>query len=495
MPELPGLTHTTFSDARLLDGRLVDVTVTDARITAVTPAGELRAPGEHVELDGHLLIPGLWDRHTHFTQWALAARRVHVEEARSAADAARLVGEHAARHPGDVIGVGYRDGLWPDVPHFALLDDAVDDGTDAAAERRVFLLSADLHAVWLNSAALRAQGLHDHPTGVLREAEAFAVQVGLEQVSEQLTDEWVHEAAQDAAARGVVGVVDFEMAFTPEQWLRRSGQGFDELRVDAAFYPEDLDRAVGAGWSTGEAIDAAGLLRIGPLKVITDGSLGTRTAATFTPYAGLPDDAHGRLAVRPDELAELLRRAHGAGFLAAVHAIGDAANSHALDAFAASGARGSIEHAQLLRPEDVPRFAALGLTASVQPEHALDDRDTIARYWPQREDDAYPLRALLDAGTTLAFGSDAPVTPLDPWLAISAAVFRRRADEAPWHPEQAIGLEQAIEASVRTRVAPGEPADLVVLGSDPRDADAADLRAQPVAATMLAGRFSYDAIR
>lgn len=486
---------TTFSDARLLDGRLVDVTVTGGTITAVVPAGEMRVQGEHVELDGHVLMPGLWDRHTHFTQWALVTRRVQLGEARSAADAARILADHAAAHPdGDIVGIGYRDALWPDSPHFALLDDAVDDGV--APERRVIAVSADLHAVWLNSAALRARGLYDHPNGVLREQDAFEVIRGLDDVDETTVDAWVHEAAEAAAARGVVGIVDFEMAHGPETWQRRFATGFDELRVEAAFYPQHLDTVLARGLSGGAALDPSGLLRLGPLKVITDGSLGTRTAFLRDPYPGATGDgAHGALTVPPGELIALMRRAVRADLRLAVHAIGDRANSHALDAFAITGAHGSIEHAQLLLDDDLPRFAQLGVTASVQPEHAMDDRDVAERYWAGRCARAYPLRSLLEAGASLAFGSDAPVAPLDPWLAIASAVFRTRGDREPWFEEQAIPLRHAVQASVRSEIAPGHAADLVVLGADPARADVAGLRAQPVVATMVAGRFSYDAIR
>ncbi|HEY0248343.1 MAG TPA: amidohydrolase family protein [Gryllotalpicola sp.] len=485
----------TFSAARLLDGRLVDVTVTDAVITAVTPAGEVSAPGEHVELDGHLLIPGLWDRHTHFTQWAQSARRVQLGSARSAAEAAALLAAASASQPdGDVVGVGYHDALWPDAPHFALLDDAVDDGT--TPERRVVALSGDLHSAWLNSAALRAHGYYDHPSGVLREGDAFAVQHAVDSVSGPILDAWAHAAAEAAAARGLVGIVDFEMDFTPDAWRRRFAAGFDELRVEAAFYPAQLDRAIALGVAGGAPLEASGLLTLGALKIITDGSLNTRTAYCFDPYPGLdgPDD-HGLLTVPPEELEELLRRAAAAGLPVAVHAIGDHANALALDAFAVTGARGSIEHAQLLRGVDLGRFAQLRVVASVQPEHAVDDQEVAERYWPGRGDRAFPLRSLLAAGATLAFGSDAPVTPLDPWLGIASAVFRSRGDRAPWHGEQTVTLAQAIQASTRSTIAPGEPADLVVLGADPATLGPAALREQPVAATMVAGRFSYDAIR
>jgi predicted amidohydrolase YtcJ len=482
----------TFSGARLLDGRAVDVTVGGGVITAVTPAGEVPAHGEHVELDGHVLIPGLWDRHTHFTQWARYARRVQLGGADSAADAARLLAEHAQAHPdGDVVGVGYRDALWSDAPHFALLDEAL--GVDADPQRRVIAVSGDLHSVWLNSAALRAHGLREHPDGVLRERDAFAVIDALDDTPDAVVDGWVHEAAEAAAARGVVGIVDFELGYAPAAWLRRFAAGFDELRVEAAFYPERLDEALRLGVAGGAPLEASGLLTLGPLKVISDGSLNTRTAYLREPYAG--DGGHGRLTVPPEELIALLHRAVQGGLGAAVHAIGDHALSHALDAFAVTGAQGSIEHAQLVPDADLARFAELGVTASVQPEHAMDDRDVAERYWGARCRSAFPLRSLLAAGARLAFGSDAPVAPLDPWLAIASAVFRSRGGREPWHAEQCIPLEQAVRASVRSSIAPGQPADLVVLAADPREAGVAELRAQPVAATMVAGRFSYDAIR
>ncbi|MCY7412240.1 MAG: amidohydrolase family protein, partial [Salinibacterium sp.] len=144
-----------------------------------------------------------------------------------------------------------------------------------------------------------------------------------------------------------------------------------------------------------------------------------------------------------------------------------------------------------LAESDLPRFARLGVTASVQPEHAMDDRDVAERYWHSRTARMYPFRSLLDAGATLLLGSDAPVAPLDPWVAISAAVSRARDGRAPWHPEQRITTAEAIAASTRTTVAVGQSADLVVTELDPSAATGDELRAMPVAATMLAGRFTY----
>jgi predicted amidohydrolase YtcJ len=174
-----------------------------------------------------------------------------------------------------------------------------------------------------------------------------------------------------------------------------------------------------------------------------------------------------------------------------VHAIGDRALTSALDAFTVTGAVGSIEHAQLVRHADLPRFARLGVVASVQPQHALDDRDLIEAHWPQQTSIAYPLASLRDAGAQLRFGSDAPVAPLDPWHAISAAVARTDDDRAPWHPAERVTAAQALEASVRTSLRPGEVADIVLCGADPLSTEGAALRHMPVVATLLGGRITH----
>jgi predicted amidohydrolase YtcJ len=140
---------------------------------------------------------------------------------------------------------------------------------------------------------------------------------------------------------------------------------------------------------------------------------------------------------------------------------------------------------------DIDRLARLGLIASVQPEHAIDDRDVADRYWAGRTGHAFAYRSLLDAGVTLALGSDAPVAPLDPWVTIAAAVHRTRGEREPWHPEQRITVAEALGASGHGPIAAGRAADLVVLDRDPLTATTDELRAMPVAATMLAGQWTY----
>jgi len=451
------------------------------------PSGELETV---VDLGGRWLSPGLWDNHVHFNQWALHSRRLDVSQAESAAETATLVAAAIAAadlQPDEVLtGVGFRDGLWPDAPLASVLD-------GVSGPHPVALVSGDLHSAWLNSRALELFGFAGHPTGLLREDDAFRAQGLMNTVSDAILDRYVQVAAAAAAARGIVGIVDMEMAYNHDSWSRRSAAGFDLLRVEFGVYPQHLDRAIAQGLRGGDTITE--LVKVGPFKVITDGSLNTRTAFCYDAYPEVSSDSdRGILTVDPEELRELMATASAAGFRPAVHAIGDKANTLALDAFEAIGCHGTIEHAQLLHQSDITRFAKLGVVASVQPEHALDDRDVADLYWAGRTGGAFMLRSLLDSGATLAFGSDAPVAPLDPWVTMAAAVGRTRDGRAPWHPEQRISAAEALAASVRSRVAVGEPADLVVTESNPVDADAESLRSMRVAATLLGGRFTFNAL-
>jgi predicted amidohydrolase YtcJ len=481
-------------------GDSVDLRIDHVVITEIGAPGSFRprADDEVRLLAGRWISPGLWDNHVHFDQWAMRSQRVDLERSRSAAETARIVGESLLASPPvpgqPLIGVGFRDGLWPDAPSLVVLD-AVSGSTP------VVLISADVHAVWVNSAAIALYGLDadadthtdtdTHNGGLFRETQAFEIQRRCTTTSLETIDGWAFQATSEAAQRGVVGIVDLEMGGSVDSWQRRSANGGGSLRVECGVYPQYLDEIIGRGLRGGQQLNE--LISVGPLKVITDGSLNTRTAYCFDAYEGLTGaHDHGLSTVTLGELVPLMRRGVDAGFRPAVHAIGDHANTMALDAFEEIGCRGSIEHAQLLTWSDLPRFAALGVTASVQPEHALDDRDVADHFWAGRTDRAFMLRSLLDAGARLALGSDAPVAPLDPWVAMAAAVGRTREGREPWHPEQSITAAEALAASVRTSVSVGQVADLVVTDLDPRSATAAQLRTMPVSATLLAGNFTHD---
>jgi predicted amidohydrolase YtcJ len=479
--------------AARLHGRVVDLTVDAGRIAEIRPhEPEAPTPGPSVDLEGRTVLPGLWDNHVHFDLWTLARRRLDLSAAESAREAADLVAARLRAEPPEpgelLVGYGFRDGLWPDLPHRDLLD-------TVTANVPVVLVAGDLHCCWLNSAAAARYGLAEHPTGMVRELDWHPIMLDVRQVRPDLISRWAADAARAAAARGVVGIVDFEAPWQLDTWAERIADGCDALRIVASVWPDCLDDPIARGLRTGDRIPGTGgLLTMGPLKVVTDGSLNTRTAYCHDPYPGLADTANpcGMLLVPPAELAPLLERATRAGLDVAVHAIGDRANTLVLDAVAATGARGRIEHAQLLTPDDVARFAALGLTASVQPRHAVDDRDVADRYWAGRTHRAFPYRSLHDAGVPLVLGSDAPVAPLDPWVGIAAAVHRSDDERPAWHPEQHITLADALAASSGPDgpLRPGRTADLVVLDTDLTD-DPVTLGAMPVAGTMLGGRWTH----
>lgn len=475
----------------LPDVGMYDVFLVGGLIADIAPAGSLPRVGRVLDAGGGWLIPGLWDHHVHLLDWALAAQRVDLSGTGSAAEATALIAGSAIGADGLRVGAGFRDALWSDAPTLDALD-------RVSGNVPTYLINADLHSIWMNSAAFRREGLLPERSGVIREDDAFRVLRRVAEVDVATGDRLVADAARTAAARGIVGLVDLEMGGSAEAWRRRVESGFDIARIEFGVYPKGLDDAIDEGLRTGAGVcgRSADLVQVGPVKVITDGSLGTRTAACSHPYDGDPHN-RGVLTVPPGELLEIMTRATGAGFACAIHAIGDLANTHALDAFSRTGAHGTIEHAQLVARADIPRFSRLGVGASVQPEHALDDRDAADALWRGQSGVAFPLRSLADSGANLLFGSDAPVAPLDPWHAIAAAVFRARDGRAPWHPHEAINVTTALAASTRGgsadphRIAPGATADLVLCAADPFGASEPELRTMPVRATVLGGRLTH----
>jgi predicted amidohydrolase YtcJ len=479
-------------------GDPVDVRLAGGVVGEIAPAGTLEARSEEeVDLDGRFIGPGLWDAHVHFTQWVIGQRRVDLSATASAVDVIDTVRRAlAAGFPltdGVLMGYGYRDGTWPDATSAAALDEAFPDVA-------VVLVNGDLHSSWSNRLGAQRFGISPGESGVVSEVEWIGALQRFQSAA-SIPMEAFRAAADAAAARGVVGVVEYENVSNIDEWPERVAAGVRSLRVDASTWGDRLDDAIARGLRTGDVVDRGrdpeGLVRMGRLKVVTDGSLNTRTAYCWDPYPGMDRHAEhgcGVLSVPIEVLRELLVRARAGGIEAAVHAIGDRANSEVLDTFERLGMGGIIEHAQLVRSEDFARFAPLGLIASVQPEHAMDDRDVADRFWPGRTGRAFAFGSLHAAGAQLRLGSDAPVAPLDPWFAIASGVARSRGDRDAWHPEQSIPLDVALAASSRHPFGEGTPADLVITDADPYALDRDALRAMPVAATLLNGRFTHRAL-
>jgi predicted amidohydrolase YtcJ len=467
------------------------------------------ASPERVDLGGRCVVPGFNDAHVHFPTWAAAQREVRLEGTESLEEAVARVGDAVgAVEPGRWLrGRGWRSGDWaPPVEPTREALDAVTGDTPTA------LMARDYHSLWLNSAALaqadgnlQAEGgvveldESGEPTGVLREESAWTFR---DRYLRPTDDEFI-EAMRDglklAAARGVTALHDKDgWLGAPRLWQRLLDDGLLTLRVWQSLPAEHLDRIDALALPAGIGGD---LLRIGYLKVFMDGTLGSQTARLL--------DGSGVEITSRDELAEIVRHGARSGWPVAVHAIGDAANRDALDAFEETrdewrGLRPRIEHAQLLGEEDVPRFADLGVAASVQFSHAPSDRDIADRLWAGMTNRAYAYRSLLDAGALLANGSDAPIEELDPLAGIRAGVLRTLDDREGWHPEQAVTVQQALAAATvnpawlagderrRGKLVPGYLADLVVLDRDLLSCAPEELPEVQVVATMLGGRWVHN---
>lgn len=497
---------------RAADSGPVDLRMRGGRIVDLAPAGALAAEAADAEVhdgEGRWAIPGLWDHHVHLAQWADTLARVDMTGTRSAQEVLARVRAHLGGRPSSerdsiVVGFGHRSATWPHQPTVAELD-------AVSGDHPVILVSGDGHHGWLNSAALALLGA-PATAGPLVENDWFPVWARLADLpgSREARDAAYRMAVSRAAARGIVGVGDMEFGDGVRAWSTRFASGVRDLKVRVATYPEGLDAVLAAGLRSGDTLaDSGGLVRMGPLKIISDGSLNTRTAYCDEPYAGGPALAHpcGSANYTATDLTDLADRATRAGLRMAIHAIGDAAVAQALDVFETTGATGTIEHAQLVRRADLARMARLRVGASVQPAHLLDDRDVTAQCWPDRADRCFPFRSMVDAGVALLLGSDAPVSVLDPWLAMAAAVHRSADEREPWNGREALTVAQALAASTdrQPTLGVGSRADVVLLDADPlagsgsvavaeaqtSAAAAQRLRAMPVAATYVGGRRTH----
>ena len=460
---LHGGTVRTMNPARPLARSLV---IEGERIAALDsePAG-----AERIDLDGGCVLPGFTDSHVHFPTWAVTRRELRLHGSRDdvlAQVAAAVPAVPAGRW---LRGFGWTADGWE--PSLAALDAVTGDVP-------VALLAHDWHSLWVNSAGLsRARGDLERPggqvdleAGVLREEAAWSFRDRFTVASHDEMVEATRAALPVAAARGVT-------AIHCKDGLIGSREVYAALRDELPFRV----------WQS----LPAKRLGEGPdyVKAYMDGTLGSRTARLL--------DGSGVEITSRDELEEIVRAATAAGVPVAVHAIGDRANRDALDAFAAvpGAIRPRIEHAQCLHRDDIPRFAALGVTASIQPSMAVTDAPVAERLWADRLDGAYAYRSLHAAGARLALGSDAPVEELDPLQGLRDAVLRE------WRAHEALDLQAALEALTvtpawlsddedrRGRLLPGMLADLVVLDRDPF----ADLANARVVNTYLAGRSTVEA--
>jgi predicted amidohydrolase YtcJ len=481
------------------------------RIVGGVGAHETSLPGpERIDLGGRCVVPGFNDSHVHFPTWAIAQHEVRLEGTTSLEEAVARVRDALPRGSGTWLrGRGWRSGDWsPPVEPTKHELDAI------APDRPVALMARDSHSVWLNSAALaRANGdlqvaggvveLNERgePTGVLREESCWQFRDRYIETSDDEYVEAMRSGMRLAASRGVTALHDKDGWLGALRfWQRLDADDALILRVWQSLPAEKAEELADVDVRSGLG---SPLLRLGYLKAFMDGTLGSQTARML--------DGSGVEITSREELEEHIRNGARAGFPIAVHAIGDLANREALDAFESTrseweplGLRPRIEHAQLLASEDLPRFAELGVAASVQFSHAPSDRDLAERFWGGLDSEPYAFRSLLESGAVLANGSDAPIEELDPLLGIRAGVLRTLDEREAWRPEQALTVEQALHATTvapawlardehrRGKLVPGQLADLVVLGRDPLDCEADELAEVEVVATMLGGTWTHN---
>lgn len=479
---------------------------------------------EVVDLEGRTVLPGLADSHIHLSWFALGLQQVDLTGTATREEMlARVAARAAATAAGEwILGRGWHQEEWPDrrFPTAADLD-------AVAPHHPVLLVAKSGHALVANTRAMERAGITadtpdppggqvvrddtGRPSGLFLEEAMRLLQQAIPYPDAAALARMLPPALEHLARLGLTAVHGMGdlTALEACQRLREDGA---PLLLRAIFYLplEGLDHARALRLRFGPGDD---FLRIGGVKVFADGALGPRTAAMLEPYIGEPEN-RGILTLEPEKLREVVWRAAEGGLALAVHAIGDRANRLVMDALEALPAgnrarlRHRIEHVQLLHPDDVGRLAALGVVASMQPIHAVQDAPMADRYWgPARCALAYAWRSLLDAGTVLAFGSDCPVESPNPFLGIHAAVTRSRPDgyggPEGWIPAQRITVEEAVRAytwgaawavGLEDRLGtltPGKWADLVVLDRDVFTTDPSLIPQTRVLGTMVGGQWTH----
>jgi predicted amidohydrolase YtcJ len=489
-----------------------------------------------LDLGGRTVIPGLIDAHGHVLNLGKALRTVDLLGTTGAADVADRVRRAAAtRRPGEwILGRGWDQNDWEEraFPTRELLD-------SAAPENPVYLTRVDGHAGWVNGPALEAGGVHagtpdppggrivrgpgGEPTGILVDAAEALVESVIPEADSIEAAKRFAAAREHLLALGVTGV--HEMGVTRgELELYRAWAAGAEPGPRLVVYLSASD-ALLDWWETargGFAADPDGRFRVRGTKTYADGALGSRGAALLDPYSDDPEN-RGLLRTEPGAMRELARRSLALGLQPAIHAIGDRGNRIALDALAAAlrdagpggrvapddeDLRPRVEHAQVVAPDDIPRFGSLGVIASVQPSHATSDMPWAGdRVGPERIEGAYAWQRLRRAAPGLACGSDFPVESANPFHGLYAAITRQDPAGRPeggWRAAERLTREQALACFARDAaraagmgdevgtLAVGRRADFLVLDRDPLAAAPLELRETRVLRTVIGGETVYE---
>jgi predicted amidohydrolase YtcJ len=493
----------------------------DGKVAQVLARGDKRPQADYrLDGKGRVMVPGMIDAHVHVMNIGLGALTLDLSDTTSLEDAQAKIKAFAEANQSRpwIIGRGWNQEKWGlgRFPTAAELDAVVSD-------RPVWLARVDGHAAWANTAALKAaevtaktadpaggriiRDAKGNPEGVFVDKAKALVDKVVPPPRPQDRDLALAKAQEVLLAKGVTGVAD--MGTSPADWAayRRAGDS-GRLAIRIMTYADSIDtlELIAGAEPTVWLYDDR--LRMGGIKLYLDGALGSRGALLKAPYA---DDhgAHGLPLLSPSQLRNLMSRAAMQGFQTAVHAIGDAANAEVLDAIDElsesyeGDRRWRIEHAQIIDPVDLARMGTHGTIASMQPLHQTSDRLMAeARLGPDRLAGAYPWRSVLKAGGRLAFGSDAPVEPADPWDGMAAAISRTDAKGEPfggWLPQETVSREQAFAGYTADaayagfaegrfgRLIPGERADFLFIDRDPLLSSPEAIRQTKVLAVWIGG--------
>ena len=493
----------------------------DGKVVAVLARGEAR-PKVDYRLDGkgRVLIPGMIDAHVHVMDIGFGALTLDLSDTTSLEDALAKIKAFAQDNPGRpwILGRGWNQEKWGlgRFPTAAELDAVV-------ADRPVWLERADNHANWGNTLAITTAGVTaktPDPSGgkIIRDAKGAPAGVFVDNAKALVGKvvppprpedrDLAFAKAQDVLlAKGVTAVADMGTSMADWGAFRRAGDsGRLQVRIMAYANSFETLELVAGPEPTGWLYDDR--LRMGGIKLFLDGALGSRGAVLKAPYHDDPG-AKGLPLLTPAQLRNLMSRASMDNFQSAVHAIGDAANAEVLAAIEElsesykGDRRWRIEHAQIVDPVDLPRLGKHGVIASMQPLHQTSDRLMAeARLGPDRLGGAYPWRSVMTVGGRLAFGSDAPVEPADPFAGIAAAISRTDASGEPfggWFPQETVSRETALAGFTSDaafagfaegrfgRLVPGERADFLLVDRDPLLASPDEIRSTQVIQVWIGG--------
>ncbi|AYO80593.1 amidohydrolase [Sphingobium yanoikuyae] len=482
-----------------------------------------KGPSFKLDAGGKTLIPGLIDAHGHVMGLGLSLITLDLSDTKSLAEAQAKIRAYAQENTGRkwIIGTGWNQETWGlgRFPTAAELDAAVGDIP-------VWLERVDGHAGWANSAAIRAAGVSattkalaggriemaaGKPAGVFVDKAMDLIQKVVPAPAPKDRDNALEKAQRALLAVGITGIADMGTSIEDWQAFRRSADR-GALRVRIMSYAYGLDNMVLIAGPEPTPWLYDDHLRMGGIKLLLDGALGSRGAWLKADYSDAPGQ-RGLPMIPSTQLRNIMSRAAMDNFQVAVHAIGDAANGEILDAIQemsdtyTGDRRWRVEHAQIIDPADLPRFARYGTIASMQPVHETSDwRMATARLGEARLKGAYAWKAMLDNKVPLAFGSDVPVESPNPFPGIAAAMSRQDARGEPaggWMPEQKVSFEAALDGFTRQAafagfaekkfgsLVPGQRADFLLIDRNIETASPTDIRGTQVLETWINGKRVY----